>query len=61
MGEGNYAYQGPILRKDVKSEAMPPSYHVIIGRNAVVGAGAVVTKNVEDSNTVVGNPAKILN
>ena len=50
-----------ILEKDLKSEAMPPSYPVIIGRNAVVGAGAVVTKNVEDSNTVVGNPAKILN
>ena len=49
------------LEKDVKSEAIPPSYHVIIGRNAVVGAGAVVTKNVGDSNTVVGNPAKILN
>lgn len=33
-----------------------------VGRNAVTGAGAVVTKNsrVPDGNTVVGMPAKIL-
>ena len=30
------------LEKDVKSEAMPPSYHVIIGRNAVVGNPAKI-------------------
>jgi maltose O-acetyltransferase len=29
-----------------------------IGENAVVGAGAVVTQNVEAGETVVGNPAK---
>jgi acetyltransferase-like isoleucine patch superfamily enzyme len=33
---------------------------VHIGKNAVVGAGSVVTKNVPDNCTVVGNPAKIL-
>jgi UDP-N-acetylglucosamine acyltransferase len=32
----------------------------IIGREAVVGMGAVVTKDVEPGLTVVGNPAKIL-
>ncbi len=29
-----------------------------IGRNAMVGAGSVVTKDVPDSTVVVGNPAK---
>lgn len=33
---------------------------VTIGKNAVVGAGAVVTKDVEDNTVVVGNPAKIV-
>jgi acetyltransferase-like isoleucine patch superfamily enzyme len=32
---------------------------VTIGRNAVVGAGAVVTKDVPDSCVVAGVPAKI--
>jgi putative colanic acid biosynthesis acetyltransferase WcaF len=30
---------------------------VSLGRNAVVGAGAVVTRNVADGQTVAGNPA----
>ena len=29
-----------------------------IGKDAIVGAGAVVTKNVIEGITVVGNPAK---
>ena len=33
---------------------------VIIGKNALVGAGAVVTKNVPDNAVIAGNPAKIL-
>ncbi|MDR0362655.1 MAG: N-acetyltransferase [Planctomycetota bacterium] len=33
---------------------------VTIGRNAVVGAGSVVTKDVPDDATVAGNPAKSL-
>ena len=32
-----------------------------IGKNAVVGAGAVVTKDVPDGVTVIGNPARVLN
>lgn len=31
---------------------------VTIGMNALVGAGSVVTKNVADGITVIGNPAK---
>lgn len=33
---------------------------IVIGAYAVVGAGAVVTKDVPEYATVVGNPAKIL-
>jgi len=33
---------------------------VCVGRNSVVGAGAVVTKNVPHNVVVAGNPAKIL-
>lgn len=33
---------------------------VIIGNNAVVGAGSIVTKDVPASTIVVGNPARVL-
>jgi len=33
---------------------------VTIGINAIVGAGAVVTKNIPDNSIVFGNPAKII-
>ena len=33
---------------------------VVIGQNAIVGAGSVVTKNVPPHSVVAGNPAKIL-
>ena len=31
-----------------------------IGKNAVIGTGSVVTKDVPDNTIVVGNPAKII-
>ena len=34
--------------------------HLSIGRNATVGMGAVLTKNVKDKEIWVGNPAKLL-
>ena len=33
---------------------------VTIGNNAVVGAGSVVTKNVEEKTVIAGNPAKLI-
>lgn len=33
---------------------------VVIGDNVNIGAGAVVTKNIPDGCTVVGNPARII-
>ena len=33
---------------------------VTIGENAVVGAGAVVTKDVPNNAVVVGNPARVI-
>lgn len=34
--------------------------NVKIGNNAIVGAGAIVTHDVEENTVVVGNPAKVL-
>jgi len=34
--------------------------NLIIGENARVGAGSVVTKHIEDNTTVIGNPARPL-
>jgi len=34
---------------------------VTVGENAVVGAGSVVTKNVEAECVVAGNPARVIN
>ena len=33
---------------------------VRIGKNAIIGAGAVVTKDIPDDAIAVGNPAQIL-
>ncbi|RFC67086.1 MULTISPECIES: acetyltransferase [Mesorhizobium] len=38
-----------------------PEKYLTIGKGAVIGAGAVVTKDVEPGAVVVGNPAKPLN
>ena len=33
---------------------------VTIGKGCTVGAGSVVTKNIEDYSVVAGNPARVL-
>lgn len=59
MGLGNYQYKGPILKKGAKigsNATLLPG--VVIGTKAVVGAGAVVTKDVLQEEVFIGNPAK---
>ncbi|WP_026908032.1 N-acetyltransferase [Paucisalibacillus globulus] len=58
MGIGNYKHQGPIIRQGAKignNATLLPG--ITIGKQAIVGAGSVVTKSVPDKHTVVGNPA----
>lgn len=49
-----YIGTGAILRQGKPGEPL------LIGRGAVVGMGAVVTKNVAPGTTVVGNPARLM-
>ena len=49
-----YIGTGAILRQG------KPGAPLVIGRGAVVGMGAVVTKNVAAGTTVVGNPARAM-
>lgn len=49
-----YIGTGAILRQG------HPGAPLVIGRGAVVGMGAVVTKNVSPGTTVVGNPARVM-
>ena len=53
--------KGPIIRKCAKvganSTILPG---VVIGKNALVGAGSVVVKDVPDNGVVVGNPARLI-
>jgi acetyltransferase-like isoleucine patch superfamily enzyme len=53
--------QGPVIRKGAKIGAnvtLLPG--VVIGENALVGAGAVVVHDVPPGGVVVGNPARIV-
>lgn len=50
--------KGPMLLEDCKigaNSTLLPG--VVIGKSAMVGAGSVVTKDVLDFDTVIGNPA----
>ncbi len=53
--------KGPRIKKRAKiganSTILPG---VVIGQNALIGAGSVVTKDVPDNGVVVGNPAKLI-
>lgn len=58
MGTTHYAMKGPLIRKGARignNATLLPG--ITIGKNACIGAGSVVTKDVEDSATVVGVPA----
>ncbi|WP_274363658.1 acyltransferase [Paenibacillus thermotolerans] len=59
MGMGNYAHQGPIIKRGAKignNATLLPG--ITIGEEAIVGAGAVITKHVPPGQTFVGNPGR---
>ncbi len=49
VGEGSFIGAGAVIRQGI-----------IIGKQVIIGAGAVVVKNVEDNETVAGNPSRLL-
>lgn len=56
------ALAGPVVRKGAKIGAnatLLPG--VVIGENAIVGAGSVVVRDVPAGAVVVGNPARVIN
>ncbi len=61
MGRGNWKLEPVVIRKNARiganSTILPG---VTIGADAVVGAGAVVTKDVAPRTVVAGNPARVL-
>lgn len=49
-----YIGSGAVLRQGKPGEPL------VIGRGALVGMGAIVTKNVAPGSTVIGNPARVM-
>lgn len=49
VGEGSFVGANAVIKQGVT-----------IGKNTIIGAGAVVLNNVDDNQTLVGNPAKKL-
>jgi acetyltransferase-like isoleucine patch superfamily enzyme len=54
IGDHSYLGAGCVLKQG------KPGQPLVIGKGAVVGMGAVVTKDVPPGVTVVGNPARII-
>jgi acetyltransferase-like isoleucine patch superfamily enzyme len=54
--------KGPVIKKraiiGANSTILPG---IIIGENSLIGAGSVVTRDVDNNVVVAGNPAKIIN
>jgi len=54
--------KGPLIKEKAKIGANTTILPgIIVGRNSLIGAGSVVTKNVGDNLVVAGNPAKVIN
>lgn len=54
---GGYAHLGEESTIQTSAIILP---HVTVGKNCIVGAGAVAIRKVKDGQTVYGNPAKVL-
>ncbi|MEI7947346.1 MAG: WxcM-like domain-containing protein [bacterium] len=54
------AYKTTIVKKGASIGANATLLPVVVGEHAMVGAGAVVTRNVPPNAIVVGNPARIV-
>jgi len=53
--------RGPVIRRGAKVGANSTILAgVTVGQKSIVGAGAVVTRDVEDNDVVIGNPARSL-
>ena len=50
-----------IVENNVRIGSNATILPVRIGKNSIIGAGSVVTKDVPSNSTVVGNPAKEIN
>ena len=53
-------WQKTLIKKGAVIGSNATLFPVKIGKNAEVGAGAVVTKNIPDNCIAVGNPARII-
>lgn len=59
MGAKDFTLKGPNIKKRAKignNASLLPG--VTVGKNAIVGAGSVVTKNLNDNTSFAGVPAK---
>jgi len=56
----NKEWKGTLIKEGASIGSNATLLPVTIGKNAIVGAGAVVTKNVPDNVIVAGVPAKII-
>lgn len=60
-GNRNFVCEGITIKKGASigaSATLLPG--ITVGVNAMIGAGAVVTKDVPDNATVIGNPARLI-
>ena len=53
--------QGPIIKSNAKiAHGVTINPMITIGENSLIGAGAVVTRNIPDNTVAFGSPAKVI-
>ena len=53
-------WKNTIIKEGATIGSNATLFPVVIGKNSIVGAGSVVTKDVPDNCIVAGNPAKVI-